>query len=326
MTGGAGFIGSHLVELLTRRGDEVTVLDDLSAPWSVRPRDANVRFVHGDIRDPGALDEVFRGQRPDVVVHLAALVGVRGSIVQAARYRNVNVEGTRILLERVSDPETRVVFASSSSVYGRRNEGSFREDDALDPISPYADTKAEAERLCENHHARFGTPVTTLRFFTVYGPGQRPDMAISRFVRASLSGAGLSVYGDGSSRRDYTYVDDIVNGIVRAVDSGSGCRCFNLGTGRSVELRDLVSAVGRATGREPRVEWLPDQPGDVPLTEADVTRARVELGYVPTMALEDGLVRFIRWLGPITTVTPDRGKTGPMNSQQSQRLRAPLRR
>lgn len=275
----------------------MSVLDDLSglqarATGRARLRPApGVRFVLADVRDHACLAELGSF---DVVVHLAALVGVRRSIEEEKRYEEVNVGGTRALLRQMRHRRTRFVFASSSSVYGARTTGPFQESDPLLPASPYARTKRDAEELLLEHHERWGTPATSLRFFTVYGPGQRPDMAVSRFVHAALRADAIPLYGDGSSRRDYTYVDDIVGGVLAAVDcDDASLTTYNLGSGRPVELRGLIDAVGRATGTRPRVAQAPDQPGDVPLTHADLTRAGRDLGYRPQTSLDDGLRRYV---------------------------------
>lgn len=299
VTGGAGFIGSHLVERLADRGAQVTVLDDLRGPDSRAPARPGVTFRNGDIRDEAALDAVFAEGPFEVVVHLAALVGVRDSVRWPAAYHAVNVEGTHAVLKRLSGAGSHVVFASSSSVYGVRATGPFREEDPTRPASPYARTKLEGERLCAGHHVATGAPVTCLRLFTVYGPGQRRDMAIRRFIEAALAGEALTAYGDGSSRRDYTFVGDVVDGVVAAMAHPSRFRICNLGTGRETTLAELMRAVSEAVGYAPRIEWEAAQSADVPLTQADLTRAARELNYVPRVDLEDGLRRMVASLRPV---------------------------
>jgi len=310
VTGGAGFIGSHLCEALLRRGDAVVVLDNfdpfyprsekeanLRAVRAAAPREESLRIVEGDIRRPEDLDRAFAGGI-DAVVHLAALAGVRPSLEQPARYAEVNIGGTTAVLEamRRHGPR-RLVFASSSSVYGNNRKVPFAEDDCVDfPISPYAATKKAGELLCHSYHHLFGFQIACLRFFTVYGPRQRPDLAIRKFARLLLAGRPIEIYGDGSTRRDYTCIDDILQGLLAALDRLDGYRIYNLGESRTVELRELVRLLGAALGVAPRCETKPAQPGDVEQTWADVSRARAELGYAPAVPIEEGLERFAAWM------------------------------
>jgi UDP-glucuronate 4-epimerase len=313
VTGGAGFIGSHVCEALLARGDEVCVLDNfndfydpaikranvaaLRADATLRGGGDGVRLVEGDIRDEQGVARLFREARFDGVVHLAAMAGVRPSLHDPLHYADVNVRGTLILLEEVRRREgIRFVFASSSSVYGANERVPFREDDDIHhPVSPYAATKRAGELCCFTHHHLYAVPVTCLRFFTVYGPRQRPEMAIHKFVRATLEGRPIPFYGDGSSRRDYTYVDDIVDGVVRALDRCAGYEIYNLGESQTVTLSELVDEVGRACGRQPVLDRQPFQPGDVVVTYADVSKARAHLGYEPRTPLRAGLARFLDW-------------------------------
>jgi UDP-glucuronate 4-epimerase len=298
------------------------VLDDLSGSGTAPPIPTGVRFVRADVRDRSALARLFGTEGPghfDAIVHLAALVGVRESIVHAPAYEEVNVGGTIALLEHVTHARTRFVLASSSSVYGARTTGPFRESDPTAPASPYARTKAEAEAACARHHARFGTPVSCLRFFTVYGPGQRPDMAISRFLRRCREGEPLPLYGDGTSRRDYTFVEDVTDGIVRASDHVRPWSIYNLGSGQPVRLVDLVDAVGRAVGRAPTVRWLPEQPGDVPLTHADLEFATRDLGYRPRTTLAEGLRASVSSSGLLTRRRPPTRIARPSRAISSRR-------
>jgi UDP-glucuronate 4-epimerase len=305
VTGGAGFIGSHLVERLLARGDEVTVLDNFNDFYdpaikrenAAELQAAGARLVDGDIRDMGAVASLFRAGRFEGVVHLAAMAGVRPSLRDPLLYTDVNVRGTQILLKELEQrPDVRFVFASSSSVYGANERVPFREDEDIHrPISPYAATKRAGELICFTHHHLYGTPVSCLRFFTVYGPRQRPEMAIHSFVKKCLAREPIPFFGDGTTRRDYTYIDDIVDGVVRALDRAQGYAIYNHGEARTISLSELVEAIGRHCGVEPVLERRPMQPGDVIVTYADVSKARSELGYAPSTDLEQGLARFLDW-------------------------------
>ncbi len=303
VTGGAGFIGSHVAEALLARGDDVTVLDNFNDFYDPALKRENLRaipaarVVEGDVRDVEAVERLFAEGAFDAVIHLAAMAGVRPSLADPLHYEDVNVRGTLVLLEALRRrPGTRFVFASSSSVYGANEDVPFREDaDLHRPVSPYAATKRAGELLCYTHHHLFGIPTTCLRFFTVYGPRQRPEMAIHKFVRAVYADEPIPFYGDGTTRRDYTYIDDIVDGVLRALDRCSGYEIYNLGESRTTSLAELVEHIGRATGREPRIERLPLQPGDVTVTYADVGKAQRELGYRPSTPIEEGLARFVAW-------------------------------
>jgi UDP-glucuronate 4-epimerase len=304
VTGAAGFIGSHLAERLVARGDEVTGLDNFDTFYDPKVKERNVRaleagprfrLVRGDIRDR-ALVETLVG-RVDAVVHLAARAGVRPSIRDPALYQSVNLEGTVALLEACrASGVRRFVFASSSSVYGANRKVPFHEDDPVDrPVSPYAATKKAGELLCHTYTHLFGMHIACLRFFTVYGPRQRPEMAIHLFTRALLEGRPITVYGDGSSARDYTYIDDVLQGVVSALDRIQGYRIYNLGESNPVTLAVLVALLEKHTGRRATVQREPDQPGDVPVTYAEVSRARAELGYDPRVDIDEGIRRFVAW-------------------------------
>jgi len=303
VTGGAGFIGSHLCERLLGRGEDITVLDDFNAFYDPAVKRANAtllrgaRVLEGDVRDRDAVARLFAEGRFDAVVHLAAMAGVRPSLKDPLLYEDVNVRGTLVLLEELRRrPGTRFVFASSSSVYGSNEKVPFEEsDDIHHPVSPYAATKRAGELLCYTYHHLHGIPTTCLRFFTVYGPRQRPEMAIHKFVRATLRGEPIQVFGDGSTRRDYTYVDDVVDGVVRALDRCQGYEIYNLGESETTSLAELVELVGEACGRAPVVERRPLQPGDVLVTYADVSKARARLGYAPATPVAEGLRRFVAW-------------------------------
>jgi UDP-glucuronate 4-epimerase len=306
VTGAAGFIGSHLSERLLERGDAVLGLDNFNDFYdpAIKRRHASQLGKHsefdlleGDIRDRELVDRVFREEGLTSVIHLAAMAGVRPSLEDPAHYHDVNCTGTAVLLDAAQrNGIKRFVFGSSSSVYGGNERVPFHEDDDVSgPVSPYAATKRANELTCSTFATLYGMDIACLRFFTVYGPRQRPEMAIHKFVRLLESGQPLPVFGDGTSERDYTYVEDILDGIVKAHDKSTGFRIYNLGESSTISLRDLVAAIGRATGKEPRVDWQPAQPGDVPRTFADVTRAKAELGYDPRVDLEQGLSRFVAW-------------------------------
>lgn len=305
LTGGAGFIGSHVGEKLLARGDEVCVLDNFNDFYdpAIKRRNAallaaaGARVVTGDIRDRAQVAGLF-AESPDVLVHLAAMAGVRPSLQDPLHYEDVNVRGTMVLLEELRQrPSTRFVFASSSSVYGSNERIPFREDDEIHhPVSPYAATKRAGELIAYTYHHLYGIPTSCLRFFTVYGPRQRPEMAIAKFTRAVLAGRSIPFFGDGSTRRDYTYIDDIVAGVVAAVDRTRGYAIYNLGESETTSLAELVALLGQACGREVRIDRQPMQPGDVLVTCADVSRARRELGYAPGTSVAQGLARYVEWL------------------------------
>lgn len=306
LTGGAGFIGSHLTRRLLERGDRVTVLDDFNDYYDPARKRANVvsfserddyRLVEGDIRDSELVDSLFADGGFDSVIHLAARAGVRPSLRQPILYEDVNCIGTLRLLEaaRRHGPRT-FVFGSSSSVYGINRKVPFAEDDRVDlPISPYATTKRAGELLCFNYHHLYDLKISCLRFFTVYGPAQRPEMAIHKFTDLLARGEAIPLYGDGGSRRDYTYVDDIVDGIEAALDLAPDFEIFNLGGAETTALADLVRWLAEELAVTPRIEYLPDQPGDVPITYADVSKAARMLGYSPKVPIRQGLERFVEW-------------------------------
>lgn len=307
VTGGAGFIGSHLCEALSKRGDRVVAIDNLNDFYDPAIKRGNLaalsklpsfRFVEADIRDRKRMAAEIGSARPDAIVHLAAMAGVRPSTENPSLYADVNVMGTVALLDAaVGAGVKRFVFASSSSVYGNNEKAPFSEDDRVDePISPYAATKKAGELIVHSYSHLHGLAAPCLRFFTVYGPRQRPEMAIHKFARLILAGKPLPVFGDGSMRRDFTYIDDIVDGVVRSLDRASGYRIYNLGESRTVTLTELIAALEKALGRKATIERMPEVPGDVKVTYADVARARKELGYAPSFPLEEGLRRFAEWL------------------------------
>lgn len=307
VTGCAGFIGSHLVEALLGRGDEVGGIDNFNDYYDPRVKRRNLiraavhpRFTlwERDICEESAVRAVFEVFRPEVVVHLAARAGVRPSIQDPNLYHRVNVIGSQHMLDACRDfGALRLVFASSSSVYGGSDRIPFREDDPVArPISPYAATKRMNElQACVYSHL-YGLRVTMLRFFTVYGPRQRPDMAIHKFARAILEGRPVTMYGDGSSRRDYTYIDDIISGVLAAIDHPRPYDLFNLGESRTVSLTELIGLLESVLGRRAVIDRQPPQPGDVPMTCADITHARTVLGWEPRTPIEEGLRHFADWL------------------------------
>ena len=309
VTGMAGFIGSHLTERLLARGHEVTGLDNFDPFYDRRVKEANlrdllsrVRFVEGDVLDAPRLDRVLEEGRFDVVVHLAALAGVTPSLAAPARYMRINVEGTMVLAEAMRRRGlTRMVFASSSSVYGANTKVPFDEDDRIDdPVSPYAASKRGGELALKALVHAWGFTVSALRFFTVYGPRQRPDMAIHKFARAIDRGEPVLLRGTGAgTSRDYTYVDDIIDGTVGAIErlpERPSFRPYNLGGSHGTRLDELVARIGTALGKDPKIQVVDEVRGDVQHTLAGVARAHAELGYDPKVGLDEGLARFVAWL------------------------------
>jgi len=313
VTGGAGFIGSHLCEALVHRGDGVVVLDNFDSFYDPRIKRANLRGIdghhelaEGDIRNDADLDRVFGAHRFDVVVHLAARAGVRPSIADPVLYDEVNVVGTTKLLERIrQNGIPHLVFGSSSSVYGATSVAPFTEDQPADlPSSPYASTKRANEMQCYAHNHLYGTTINALRFFTVYGPRQRPEMAIHKFTRLIAAGRPIPVFGDGRSRRDYTFVKDIVRGTLAAIDMPHGFRIYNLGTTDTTSLSHLVELLSERLGKPAIIDHQPLQSGDVPLTFADISRAQHELDYEPGTMIEKGLDVFVKWFETMSSELP----------------------
>ncbi len=306
VTGGAGFIGSHLTRRLLGRGDRVTNLDEFNDFYDPALKRANVQpflgqdtyaLVEGDIRDRDLVDSLFRDGRFDSVVHLAARAGVRPSLAEPILYEETNCIGTINLLEaaRHHGPET-FIFGSSSSVYGINEKIPFSEADEINkPISPYATTKRTGELLCYNYNHLYGLRTACLRFFTVYGPAQRPEMAIHKFTNLIANGEPITMYGDGNSQRDYTYIDDIIDGVIASLDLAPSFEILNLGGAETTSLSDLVQWIGEELAVEPQIEYLPDQPGDVPITYADVSKAERLLGYSPKISIREGIRRFVAW-------------------------------
>ena len=320
VTGGAGFIGSHLVDRLLNEGRwRVTVVDDFNDFYSPDVKRRNTlahvqsdayRLIEADIRDREALKSVFDETAFESIVHLAARAGVRPSLLEPELYAETNITGTLNLLELArSHGIKQFVFGSSSSVYGINAKVPFSEDDPTrQPISPYAATKAAGELLCHTYTHLYGLRTVALRFFTVYGARQRPDLAIHKFARLIEEGKPIPVFGDGTTRRDYTYVDDIIQGVRAAIDyRASDYEAINLGESRTVELRELIELLEKALGKSARIDRQPAQPGDVPQTFADITKARRLLGYNPQTDIEEGIGRFIEWFrrdrGKMETIT-----------------------
>jgi UDP-glucuronate 4-epimerase len=315
ITGGAGFIGSHLSERLLAAGHDVVVIDNFNGFYDPLVKRRNIEAVgrvacaagrnfilcEGDIRDGEFIHAVFAQESPEAVIHLAAMVGVRPSIENPLYYEEVNIRGTMNILEGARVAGVRpILFASSSSVYGENPKVPFAESDPVDnPISPYAATKKAGELICHTYHHLYAMNIACLRFFTVYGPRQRPDLAIHKFTRLILDGKPIPVFGDGSTSRDYTFIDDITDGVEKALawvcTEEHRYDIFNLGESRPVELQRLVETIESATGRKAVIERLPMQPGDVRRTFADLTKSTAVLGYRPATAIEDGIRAFVGW-------------------------------
>lgn len=306
VTGGAGFIGSHLVDRLLEGGHEIVCLDDFNDFYDPAIKRSNVavhlasrsyRLIESDIRDTARLADVFSSHPIRRVVHLAARAGVRPSLEQPLLYEDVNIKGTMNLLELAHRHGVeQFIFASSSSVYGANTKVPFSENDRIDrTVSPYAATKYAGELMCHTYHHLYGVPTTCLRFFTVYGPRQRPEMAVHKFTQAIYGGAAIPFFGDGSTARDYTYIDDIIQGVLAAIERPLPFEVFNLGESSVVTLRQLVEAIEDLSGRKAIIKRMPLQPGDVDITYADVSKARQLLGYNPSTPIRDGLAKFIEW-------------------------------
>lgn len=307
LTGGAGFIGSACLRRFLNQGDRVIVVDNFESTLYPRPlKEANLawareagdfEFAEYDIRNAPSMRSIFANNSIDLVVHLAAVAGVRPSIENAPLYFDINVTATSLLLElgREHGVEN-FVLASSSSVYGGNTKTPFSEDDPVEsPVSPYAASKLALEILARTHHHLHGGNLTCLRFFTVYGPRQRPEMAIHKFMRLIDQGATIPMFGDGTTGRDYTYIDDIVQGVERSIDGLDGFGIYNLGGDKVVLLKELIDIIARIVGKPARIEQLPMQPGDVELTMADLSRSRSELGYAPATSIQEGVAKMWEW-------------------------------
>ncbi len=306
VTGAAGFIGSHLCERLLARGETITALDNFNTYYDpgIKRRNIekalenpNYHLIEADIRDFAQLKALFANNHFDLVVHLAARAGVRPSLQDPLLYQDVNVRGTMHLLQLARDFQIpKFVFASSSSVYGNNKKVPFSESDNVDfPVSPYAATKKAGELVGYTYHHLYGFSFIGIRFFTVYGPRQRPDMAIHKFTRLIDEGKEIPVFGNGNSRRDYTFVDDIVDGIMAIIDRSEGYEIFNLGDSRTIGLLEMIQAIEKSLGKKAKIKWLPPQPGDVPITFANISKAQAKLDYKPKVLFEEGIQRFVDW-------------------------------
>ncbi|MEW5979912.1 MAG: GDP-mannose 4,6-dehydratase [Acidobacteriota bacterium] len=306
LTGGAGFIGSHLAQELVRRGHTLVVVDDLNDFYPVQIKRANLaevsragnfEFVEADICDAEKMSEVFSRFRPQLVFHLAARAGVRPSLEQPLLYERTNVQGTLVLLEQARQHQVRrFIFASSSSVYGSAGLQPFSEDETSPfPLSPYGVTKLAGEKHCYCYAHLYGIQVACLRFFTVYGPRQRPDLAIHKFSRLMRDDLEIPVFGEGDSMRDYTYIDDVVSGILAASELESPFEILNLGNSHPVSLNQMISCLESAFGKKARIRRERVQPGDMAFTHADLRKARLMLGYEPKVSFAEGIARFAGW-------------------------------
>lgn len=307
VTGGAGFIGSHVCIRLLQAGHKVWAFDDLNAFYDLSIKDRNLHevetagagfeFVRGDITDRAAVEALFDRAKFDQVLHLAARAGVRPSLEQPALYQRVNVEGSVNVLEAARRTGVKkMVIASSSSVYGVNAKVPFAESDPIfSAISPYAASKLACEALGHVYHHLYGMDIVMLRFFTVYGPRQRPDLAIHKFARLMTDGKPIPVFGDGSTARDYTYIDDILEGVLACTRQEFGYEVFNLGESQTVTLARLIELLEQSLGIKAAIQRLPPQPGDVPRTFADITKARARLGYAPKVKIDEGIPRFVSW-------------------------------
>ncbi len=308
ITGGAGFIGSHLCRRLLEEGARVICLDNFDSFYDPNIKIKNIKELvegyperfqlkTGDIRNPEHLREIYRENPVHRVVHLAARAGVRPSIEHPLLYQDVNIRGTITLLEVCKEFGIKeFIFASSSSVYGENQRIPFSEEDLdIQPISPYGATKRAGELLCYSYHYLYGMNIACLRIFTAYGPRQRPEMAIHKFTRLIDRGEVIPIYGDGSSRRDYTYIDDLIDGFMATLSHHRGFEIYNLGESQTTSLIELVKLIEEAFGKKAHIEMLESQPGDVSVTYADIRKARRMLGYQPRVKIEEGIKRFVEW-------------------------------
>lgn len=305
VTGGAGFIGSHLIDKLLKEGYSVVCLDNFDPYYDSRLKRKNIqhnldkenfKLVEADVRDKKAIERIFKENDIKKVVHLAAKVGVAPSIMEPALYMDVNVRGTLNLLELCKEFKVEnFIFGSSSSVYGSTRKVPFSEDDLPRPISPYGASKRSCELLCHVYSSLYGIPITCLRFFTVYGPRQRPDMAIHKFTKLIDEGKEVEMYGNGTSKRDYTYIGDVIGGALSSLDQKFDFEKVNLGSSQTVELRRLISLIETELGKKARIKQLPNRPGDVFITHANISKARKLLDYDPRVSIEEGIRAFVEW-------------------------------
>lgn len=306
ITGGAGFIGSNVVDRLLMEGKKIICLDNFDNFYDPAIKRKNIsdalknpdfKLIEGDIRDLKLLKDIFSSHKISHVFHPAARAGVRPSIADPLLYEDVNIKGTMNMLEMAKGFKVEnFVFASSSSVYGENKKVPFSESDNVDnPISPYAATKKACEEICYTYHHLYNIPITCLRFFTVYGPRQRPEMAIHKFTRLIDEGKKMPMFGDGSSKRDYTYIDDIIDGVMKSLDKRHAFEIFNLGESETTELRKLISLIEKNLSKKAIIEEQPNQPGDVPITYADIEKAKRMLQYNPATKIEKGIELFVKW-------------------------------
>jgi UDP-glucuronate 4-epimerase len=306
VTGAAGFIGSHLCERLIAQEVHVTGLDNFDEFYGRDIKEANIadllqcdnfKFIEGDIRDAECVESILDEDEIETIVHLAAKAGVRPSIEDPVGYQDANIRGTVVMLEAARKAGIKkFIFGSSSSVYGNNKKVPFSESDSVDfPISPYAATKKAGELLCHTYSHLYDINMTCLRYFTVYGPRQRPDLAIHKFSKLIEAGKPIPVYGDGSMQRDFTYVDDIIDGTVAAINNCEGYEIYNLGESKPMRLDELIMEIEKALGKKATINRLPMQPGDVYQTYADITKAKEDLSYEPKTELADGLTKFVKW-------------------------------
>lgn len=310
ITGGAGFIGSSLSEELIKQGNKVIAIDNFCDFYNPKIKEYNIKkllenknfkLYRKDIRDRQALKQIFDENNIDIVMHLAAMAGVRPSIENPILYQEVNCMGTQNILEEMKEHNVKnLVMASSSSVYGNCKEVPFREDMVVDfAISPYAATKKANEVMTHVYHKLFDINVIMLRFFTVYGPKQRPDLAINKFTRLMLEDKEIPMFGDGTTSRDYTYIDDIVDGIIKScnyvVNNKNVYAILNLGNSSPVSLKEMINTIGQVVGVEPKIKQLPMQPGDVDRTFADISKAKELIGYNPKTSFKEGIEKFVKW-------------------------------
>lgn len=306
VTGGAGFIGSHLCKYLLKSGHKIVCVDNFNNFYDPLIKEKNIsdlmerkdfRLFRADIRDKAGMEDIFREARPELVIHLAAMAGVRPSIADPFLYYDVNLKGTLTLLETMRHSGVaRMIFASSSSVYGNNSKIPFSESDPVDnPISPYAASKRACELLCSTYHSLYQFEIFCLRFFTVYGPGQRPDLAIHSFTSKIIDNRPVQVFGDGNTFRDYTYIDDALKGISNSISHLKGFNIYNIGESRRVSLTEVIETIEDVLGKKAIKEFLPLQAGDVNATYADISKARKELDYLPSYDFRKGIEEFIRW-------------------------------
>lgn len=306
ITGAAGFIGSHTADTLLKRGDTVIAVDNFNTYYSPKDKKSNTESAKkhknytqytADILDIEGMKAIFKQTAPDKVIHLAARAGVRPSLEYPQLYADVNIKGLINMLELSREFKVgNFVFGSSSSVYGANKKVPFAETDPVNsPISPYAATKRAGELMCATYHHLYSLNISCMRFFTVYGPRGRPDMAPYKFTKAIIEGKEITMYGDGTTKRDYTYIDDIVSGIIAALDKNYPFEIFNLGNSKTVSLKQFIETIERAVGKKAKIKKMPLQPGDVTITYADVTKSRKLLGYDPKTSIDEGIRNFVEW-------------------------------